>query len=520
MRKTKLKKDILDFLSMASMVFGLLFLSMWIVYYIVENYVDINSIFGGKIEKNVVYILEDVDNDKYIPYLRGYLKRDYHIIKVTSNVLSQKKKGLLFLINVNKLDKRVRNRIIKFVRNGGGIIFNNSDAELVKVITKLKKIDILKKGSYEAQTPLLSTFKIDKQKVDLNNDIYLYDKPALLDFTKDHTSYGVMWEGNFGNGNWLYFSFPFYIIENNDFKFVSKKLQKSEQHVTRLLKDMVDFIYYGYKVVKFPYVDTDKMVLIDEYMDYKYNDNFMKYIQQHKLKATIFINPNIVKKPIKVDNRYIEIASMSDKYKYKLQKYTTQKIVGFSNENVLNPDVTKLYKQYGFKYILSQFFSSGIYFNNFVVLAHDGFNDISLNDNIKEIEKNIEFYSKYRIYTFTIHSYILAEQNNFDILDKLLKDLKKYPIYTAKEIAERYNDTHKISMSAMLTPASLAVRIVNDTLKEMHNVTFRVYSKYKFDKIESNFFNIHAYIIKETPEYIDVRVEKMNTNVQFYLRFK
>jgi hypothetical protein len=75
-------------------------------------------------------------------------------------------------------------------------------------------------------------------------------------------------------------------------------------------------------------------------------------------------------------------------------------------------------------------------------------------------------------------------------------------------------------MSAMLTPASLSIKIVNDTLKEMHNVTFRVYSKYKFDRIESNFFNIKAYIIKETPEYIDVRVEKMNRNVEFYLRFK
>jgi len=520
MRNKKLKKDIIDFLTVLSMAFGLLFLSMWVVYYIVSNYVDVDSIFGGKIGKNKIYILRGVNNEKYMPYLQQYLKKDYIVVPITIDKLSKKTSGLLLLIDVKYIDDERREKIINFVKNGGSLIFNYSDTQLIKTITKLEQKDILLKGMYEAQTPLLSAFKIDKEKIKLYDNIYLYNKPALLDFTKDHNSYGVMWEGNYGKGSWLYFSFPFSVMQDNHFVFVDNRLQKEKKKDIGLLHSMIDFMYYGYKVVKYPYVDTDKMVLIDEYMDYKYNDNFMKYIEKNNLKATIFINPNIVKKPILANPKNIEIASMSGKDKWKLAKHTTQEIVGYSNESVSKPDIKKLYNEYGFKYILSKFPSSGIYFNDFVVLSHNGFNDISLNDDVEEIKKNIDFYSRYRIYTFTIHSYILGEKDNFKILSNILDKLKKYPIFTAKEIAERYKDTQKISMSAMLTPASLAIRIVNDTLKEMHNVTFRVYSKYKFDKIESNFLNIHAYIIKETPEYIDVRVEKMNRNVEFYLRFK
>jgi len=520
LRKNRLRNEILDFLAMMSMVLGLLFLSMWIVYYIVQNYVDIDSIFGGSIGKKRIYILKNMNNEQYIPYLKNNLKNGYAITTIKLNVLAKKDKGLLFLINARKLNKNQINAIANFVKNGGSLIFNYSDEKLIKTITHLKSTEILSKGSYEIQTPLLSAFKIDKQKINLYDDIYLYDKEALVDLTKDYTSYGVMWSGNYGKGNWLYFSFPFYILKNNDLKFVNGRLQKSSQIVNKLLNDMTDFIYYGYKVVKYPYVDTDKMVLIDEYIDYKYNDNFIKYIEKNNLKATIFINPNIIKKPIKVNSNNIEIASTSDKDKWKLEKYINQNIVGFSNENVKIPNINKLYHQYGFKYTLSKFPSNGIYYNDFVVLAHNGFNDISLDDNVEEIKKNIDFYTKYRIYTFTIHSYILGQKNNFEELSSVLNTLKKYPLFTAKEVAQKYKDTTRISMSAMLTPASLAVKIVNDTLKEMKNVTFRVYSKYKFERIESNFFNIKAEIIKETPEYIDVKVKKMNKNIEFYLRFK
>ena len=520
MKKQKLKKEIIDFIGMISMVLGLLSLSMFIVYYIVQNYVDVDSIFGGAIGKKKVYILKSVNNEKYIPYLKKYLKKDYAVIPIKLNVLLKQKKGLLFLINAQKLDENQINGIANFVKNGGSIIFNYANKKLVQYITGLKRKDILAKGKYEAQTPLLSTFKIDKTKINLYDSIFLYDKEAILDFTKDYKSYGVMWEGNYGEGNWIYYSFPFYVFQENNLKITKKRFQPENSKTIYLLKDMIDFAYYGYKVVKFPFVDIDKMVVIDEYMDYKYDDSLIKYIQKNNLKATIFINPNIIKHKIDVNDNNIEIASMSDKDKWKLAKYTKQTIVGYSNESDINPNVDKLYHKYGFKYMFNTVPSNGIYYDDFVVLAHNGFNDISLNDNIEEIEKNIQFYSKYRIYSFTLHSYILGNKKNFSKIKSLLNKLKKYPLFTAKEIAQKYNDTNRISMSAMLTPASLAIRITNDTLKDMKNVTFRVYSKYKFERIESNFFNIKTYIIKETPEYIDVKVEKMSKNIEFYLRFK
>ena len=520
MRKKRIKREIVDFIGMISMVLGLLSLSMFIVYYIVQNYVDVDSVFGGAIGKNKIYVLKSVNNEKYLPFLRKYLRKDYAVLNIKLDSLLKEKKGVLFLIDAKNLTNNQINGIAQFVKNGGSIIFNYANDKLVNIITGLKSKEIIYKGKYTAQTPLLSTFKIDKKDVNLYDDIYSYDKEAILDFTKDYKSHGVMWEGNYGDGNWLYFSFPFYLFKENNLKITHKRYQPENSKDIQLLKDMVDFVYYGYKVVKFPFVDTDKMVVIDEYMDYKYDDSLIKYIQKNNLKATIFINPDIVKNKLNVNKDNIEIASMSAKNKWKLAKYTTQNIVGYSNESIIKPDVDKLYHKYGFKYMFSYIPSNGIYYNDFVVLAHNGFNDISLNDNIKQIERNIRFYSKYRIYSFTLHSYILGSKKNFAQIVPLLDKLKKYPLYTAKEIAQKYDDTNRISMSAMLTPASLAIKIVNDTLKQMENVTFRVYSKYKFERIESNFFNIRAHIIKETPEYIDVRVEKMNKNIEFYLRFK
>ena len=86
MKRKKLKAEIIDFIAMISMVLGLLSLSMFIVYYIVQNYVDVDSIFGGAIGKKKVYILKDVNNEKYIPYLKKYLKK-YAVVPIKLNVL-------------------------------------------------------------------------------------------------------------------------------------------------------------------------------------------------------------------------------------------------------------------------------------------------------------------------------------------------------------------------------------------------------------------------------------------------
>jgi len=513
------KNDIKEFFVVIVMSLSLLSLALVIVYYIVDNYVDVDSIFGGNLDGKNVYVLEGVDNKKYIPYLQKELGKLYKVSSIKKELLSKiaSKRNVLFLISVKKLDEDTMYAIENYVKKGGSLVFNYSNPKLIKTITNLNSTDIIPSDKYIAQTPLLSPIQIDKKEINLYDDIYTYDMESILDFTKNNNSYGVMWSGNYGKGNWIYCSFPFYIIKNNNLIFTKNALTK-DKSIVHLLQEIVRFAYYGYKVVKYPFVDLDKMVLINEYIDYKFNDNFIKFIEKNNLKTTVFFNPNIVNKKLNYSNN-IEIASMSAKDKWKLEKYTPQTVIGYSNENI-KPDVDKLYNKYGFKYLLGDNPHSGIYYDDFVVLAHDGFNDINLEENSEKIKHDIDFFVKYKIYTITIHSYILGYKNNFNILKGIISHAKKYPILKAKDIATRYKDSAKITMNAMITPSSLAIQITNNTLKEIKNFTFRIYSKYKFDKIESNFFNINAKIIKETSNYVDVRVEKMNKNIEFYLRFK
>jgi len=513
------KKDLKEFGVIITMSLSLLFLSLLIVYYIVDNYVDVDSIFGGNIGGKKVYLLKS--ETKYMPYLKKTLGKEYSVLTIKPQVLNKiaSKRNVLFVIDARKMDDNTIYAIQNYVKNGGSLIFNYATPKLIKAITDLRTTDILPADTFYTETSLLSPLQVNKSKVYLYDDLYLYDNESILDFTKDHESYGVMWSGNYGVGNWIYFSFPFYIFKNNNLIYTKNTLTNKKIH-KNLFIEMVNYAYYGYKVVKYPFVDVDKMVLVDEYIDYKYHDNFINFIKKMGVKTTLFINPNIIKSKIDVNDK-IEIASMSAKDKWKLEKYTTQNIIGYSNENDKKPNIDKLYNKYGFKYMLSDESNiSGIYYDDFVVLKHDGFNDINLEDNVKNIKRDIDFFVKYKIYTITIHSYILGYKDNFSVLKDIINYAKKYPILTAKEIASRYKDSTKIEMKTMLTPSSLAVQITNNTLKEMHNFTFRVYSKFKFDKIESNFLNIRARIIKEAPNYVDVRVENMNKNIEFYLRFK
>jgi len=310
-----------------------------------------------------------------------------------------------------------------------------------------------------------------------------------------------MWSGNYGKGNWVYFSFPSYVFSQNK--------------LSNLLVKLIDFAYYGYKITKYPYVNNSKMVFIAEYMNYKFDNEFIEFINKLDIKATTFINPKIINKKLDFDN--IEIASTSSKDKWILQKYTKQQIIGYSNENK-NPDIKTLYNQYGFKYTLGD--KLKIYYDDFVVLPKNGFNDLEFQTDLEEIKKQIDFSVKYGLYSIIIHPYILGYKKNKKFLFEVLKYTKKYPIFTAKQIAQKYKDSSKISLSSTLTSSSLAIKIINNTLKDIHNFTFRIYSRFKFEHIESNFFNIKAKIIKRGDNYVDVRVENISKNVEFYLRMK
>ena len=498
----KLKKEIFDWVYLMGMIFLLLFASMWVVYYIVENYVDVDSIFGGNLDEKKVYVLNG--DEKFI---QNSVKNEYKVEIIDDKKLSKLNSKSVLVVFDKVLSKDEQFLIEKFVKNGGGVIFNYGNyknTQFIKRITNLNDMLILKDKNFYIQTPSLSPFKVPKQKLThfYENSLFYYeDKNSILNFIKDYKSYGVMWSGNYGKGSWVYFSFPFYVLNEN--------------HLSKLFLSMIDFAYYGYKVVKYPYVDSAKMIFLAEYMNYKMDKTFINLINKFNLKATLFINPDIVNEKLNFNN--IEIASISSKNKWILQKYTKEQIVGFSNENH-KENIDILYNKYGFKYMLGD--KLKIYYDDFVELPNIGFNDLEFKINLKQLKHQIDFSMKYGFYSLIVHPYILGYTKNQKFLVEILTYLKKYPLFTAKEIAQKYKDSSKISLTSTLTSSSLAIKIINNTLKEVNNFTFRIYSKFKFDKIESNFFNIKAKIIKRGKGYVDVRVENISKNVEFYIRMK
>ena len=456
-----IKQTIKELLVILTMVFSLLGISLYLVMYIVQNYVDLD-LFMGKLQKNIYVI----SNDKDFLYLKKHLK--YKIQKVESI------KGLS-LNSILIVLKKVNNKqLINYLKKGGYLITNQNFLDL-------KPISDISYGSYRLLSPSLSYININK-KIQLFDNIKSYKGFSLLDITSDYKSYPVIINGKENLGEWMFFTLPIYVIKNN----------------LHILNQMIQFAMKGYSVVKYPYIDTNKAVFITNYNYYKFNPI------STSLPYTLFINPKIA---IPKLSNNIELASTNIK--------NTLDVEGFSNENI-SPLIDILLKN-NYTYTIAK---NEKLIDDFVVLSNQGFNDIS--DEVEDFDKKLNFYLKYGSFNFAIHPYVLGFKQNQTILQNILKKLEKYPIYTAKQLKTKILDKQKIKIKVIFTIDNLNITIINNTLKDIKNFKFRIYSKHEYQNIESSFLNVKAKIIKQTKTYADIQVDNLKKNIELnlFLRLK
>ena len=509
LKNIKINKDVVELFQVLGLVVFLLFISLVDVYNIIKNYVDIDSILAGNLDKKIVYVLER--DEKHLKYLQKHIKHfQVKSIKATA-VLSTseiKKDSILLVLDANHMDKKIKNVVQEYIARGGSVIFNFADKDLVNNITNLdvKHRILIPKGEYILQAPLLANIQTKKDKVDIYEQIYTYNnQKSALDLTKNYNAYGVLWYGDFKKGRWVYSSLPFDILKKEN-----------------ILNDIVDYIYYGVKVEKFPYLDVEKPVIINEYLYYKFDYNVINLINEIHLKATLFVNPKTIKDKIIIPSN-IEIAtnSLEEKEIKKLSEFTNQKIVGFSNENVdiTRPMIVGLYKDFNLLYVINKkCLNNHIYYDKFVDFSQDGFNDMSLIGDVAKINEIIDFKTKYGLFVFTIHSYILGYKENLPVLEQVLRHLQIYDVITAREARHKYIVSSKIYYSVDIINNGLMIKVKNASLENVKNLTFRVYSEKKFKKVESNLLGIKAQIINKQDNYFDIRIPYIRRNAEFFLR--
>jgi len=502
--------EFFDWLQVMLLMFGLLFISLLVVYSIMKNYVDVDSILAGNLEKKTIYILDNVNNEKYLPYLKTHIK-NFHVSVIKEGALANmdklKPNSILLLLDARNITQRTKILVQEYVQKGGALIFNFADDDLVRNITDLdlRNREVLKKGEFVIQSPVLSNIQTKKERIKLYDNIFIYNSDSALDLTQDYKSYGILWYGKFAKGRWVYSSAPFYILKD-----------------AKVLNDIVEYIYYGFKAEIYPYLDVESPIIINEYLYYKFDTNVVNLIDKYNLKATLFVNPSKIDKDINV-SKNIELATnIEDKKEIeKLSKYSNQKIIGFANENLklTKKALIRLYKKDNFLYTFNKDnLENHIYYDEFVEFAQSGFNDMSLINDIDTIKKIIDFKRKYGLFVLTIHSYLLGYKENLPTLEKIFRHIKSYNVITAAEARHKFLVSSKIFYSFDRIENGIVMKVKNNSLEDVKNLTFRIYSREKYHKMESNLLGIEAKIINQHNDYFDVRITYVRKNTEFFLR--
>ncbi|WP_281950462.1 polysaccharide deacetylase family protein [Nitrosophilus kaiyonis] len=403
----------------------LLFLSSYLTIKIFQNFTDINVFAPISKKEKKIYILKSNSTIKRFNDIgvgeKNYLwnietiknvlnKNGYKPVVIKENEIKKMpEKSTLLLIDAISLPKKIQKNILKFLENGGSLIFNFNCAysdekgnflgdNFVKKITNFKnnkKYSHLntKNSDIFIVPKILSPFH-NSSKNGKRADLVLYDNipyfksssipditltnwsltsPPLDQFNKrlSINESGVLWHGNYKKGMWIYFSFPFY-------SFFSSK--ENSNYYDNLLLDIINFAYNGYSIAKFPYIDKKDLVFISEDTEYKFENlkNFSNLSKKYKLYTTAFCVANLAEKNRDIfiqssKNIYLEIASHSYSHtnllnesekklekeiKYSkeiLEKLSKRKVIGFRPpREEVDKNVIKWLTNSGYRYVLEK----------------------------------------------------------------------------------------------------------------------------------------------------------------------
>jgi len=564
----EIKDDLKEFSVVMSMSVGLLVFALVFVFFIVRNYVDVNSILGGNISGKQVYLYLPNDNLKRVQEIgleKNYRKnikfiketlKGYKVIEIES-LKNIKPKIPILLIDNFVLSKDAKYRLKNYLKDGGRLIFNfGVDKRFVETITGMKLQGYIKKdkgNTFFLISKILSPIKIENSK---RLDVVLYDKIPIFSgknpdlewvnwaindgiYDKDGKSLpnGAVWSGKYGKGEWVYFSFPLYSFNS---------VKGAIQDYKKLFKNMVDFVFYGYKIVKYPYLDNKKMLFISEDTEFKFKNlaHFTKVIHKLDVNATAFCVGKLAEKYpkiVKESAKYIEIASHSyshtplleasrDKLdveirlnKILLHNLSNQTIYGFRPpREEVNKKLTTFLANSGFKYVLTKNLGQlEVKYDekDLMLIPRLGTDDyaylIRLDWDKKQIIDRIMYEMNFitnlnGIYTLSTHTHLFSYGSNIDITKKVIQKFKKtgIPILSGKNIMDRVLEAKNIEIKSTLTTSNILVTIKNNNHKMVKNFTFRVYGK-TISKVGSDFINIEGKIIKRGLDFVDIRVKEL-----------
>ena len=361
------RKNITDWLSVVLMLILLLSTALMLFVNVVQNYVDVNSVFGSDKNKKI-YILESsntknrlkaigVGSENYINTMKEIKstlqKRGFSVRIIDEMGLnSLTNKDILLVIDAISISKFAQQKIISFVKDGGSLLFNFdsgfidekgnfTETKMIETITSLKKEGYVKRDkehSFYLAPKLLAPITIKGGK---RLEMQLYDqipifsgKESYLKFTnwpmnepmKQGNKFlpsGALWSGHYGKGGWVYFSFPFYAMQS---------VKEDISLFNELFNNMIDYLYKGVKAVAYPYIHYDKVVFVSEDTEYKFSNfkGFIDLAKKYDFNVTAFCvgrlaekNASLMKEAGSLKN--VEIASHS---------YSHTKLIDDSNEQL------------------------------------------------------------------------------------------------------------------------------------------------------------------------------------------
>ena len=591
MTKSVVIKEVKEFSIVLATTITLLTIALFFVYMIVKNYVDINSLLFGKIGQKTIYIYNSPTNLKRLEelniknnYLDGikYIKKTLknYSIKEINSLKNIQSDSILFLVDSIALSNKEKKEIKNYLKKGGHLIFNFNTGyigadkktyknKFIEEITGLKNRGYIKKDkdhTFFLISKLMSPIQIPKNK---RLDIVLYDKipvfsgknpdlefvnwaitEGIYDENNNPLPNGALWNGKYGKGMWVYFSFPIYGFFNAD--------KKTNSYYSELLKNIVNYMYNGFKIIKYPYLKFNKIVFISEDTEYEFQmvKNFSNVAKKYDVNFTAFCvgklaiqHPQLMQEIAKNPN--LEIASHSYSHtklinmndiqldkeirinKILLDKLTNQKIVGFRPpREELNNKMLNMLNDNNYRYILWKNLGqlNPEHYKNLTLLSRLGTDDYSFlieldwnqNKIINKAISEMNFITNLNaIYTLSTHTHLMNYKSNIKMLEKIVNYAKKhFPIYKGKDIIKLMNKTNKIKIEAHQTIENLIINIKNNNESSIQNFTFRVYSPLKVETISSDFTNIKTKIIKKSSNFIDIQVSKIPKFANFNLFLK
>jgi len=537
-----------------------LILFIFVINLFANGYI-LNSDVNRKRYQKLRLDLEDYDKrNEYIKNL--FIKKGIKASIIKESDLDDLKSGdILFLIDSFAISQKAQEKIIKFVTNGGKLVFNFKSAFLnekgyftrdsfLGKLTNLKPIGFgYKPGDHNifVVQHLLSPISIPDSKV---IDFVVYDtipffkgKTPDLEFTNFSATEplryknrfvpsGALWDGKYKKGGWIYFSFPFYVISGQ-----SKDWQAT-------FNSIVDYAIKGVKVVKYPYLKYDKMTFVSEDTEYKYLNfnNFINALEKYDLNGTAFcvgrlakLHPELMRMAGRLP--FLEIASHSyshtklidksikelDEIEINgnnkiLQKLSSQEVKGFRPpREELNNNMKNVMETSSIEYILAKYLRQlkPKYFGNLMLFSRMGTDDyqylMELDWNRTQIINKMRQEADYitslnGMYTMSTHTHLMNYKSNTKMFEGLLKHIKEkhYPCLKGRDIADLIFTKDKIVINSKKVSNGLDITIENKNNKSVKEFIFRVfYLNRQFKKIRCP---LKTKLIKYNNNYVDIKI--------------